>query len=239
MRRHINRYLLWYFKKFDPAFLSRVHPYYDSVSHGECFDELHERGLRVTGTPKSLFRRDRFFNLYSALELVKDLEGEIVECGVWKGLSSHLICNRLKEFSPSFDGSGYHVIDSFEGLSAPTERDQLPQERKGRFAVGVEETKHALNEFPNISYHKGWIPDVFSTLPEQPYRFVHIDVDLADPAEASFEYFYPRLIQGGVIVCDDYGSISWPGTKGAVDEFCKRQNINALRLSTGQILILK
>ncbi len=140
---------------------------------------------------------------------------------------------------PTFTGKSYHIIDSFEGLSAPSDRDALPASYEGMFNSSVESVVSILEEFPDISYHEGWIPKVFSDLPNQQYRFVHIDVDLVEPTIASFEYFYPRLISGGVIVCDDYGSISWPGTKKAVDKFCRKNNAKVLRLSSGQLILIK
>lgn len=53
-------------------------------------------------------------------------------------------------------------------------------------------------------------------------------------------YFYPRLVRGGIIVCDDYGSKVWDGTKEAVDAWLDKQDsIRFIQLSTGQLLILK
>src|SRR5688572_31529904 len=42
------------------------------------------------------------------------------------------------------------------------------------------------------------------------------DVDVYQPTRDSLEYFYPRLVTGGILVCDDYG---WPGARKAVDDF--------------------
>ena len=69
------------------------------------------------------------------------------------------------------------------------------------------------------AFHKGWIPDVFSDLPETEWSFVHIDVDLYEPTLAAFQYFFPRLSTGGIIICDDYSYSLFPGAKLAVDEF--------------------
>jgi hypothetical protein len=47
---------------------------------------------------------------------------------------------------------------------------------------------------------------------------VHIDVDLYQPYVDSIEFFYPRLLDGGVMVFDDYGSAGFMGARKAVDE---------------------
>ena len=41
-------------------------------------------------------------------------------------------------------------------------------------------------------------------------------MDLYQPTKASFERFWPQLVPGGVMVCDDY---NWPGGKRAAEEF--------------------
>ncbi len=82
--------------------------------------------------------------------------------------------------------------------------------------------QRGLAPFPGIAYFPGWIPEAFA--PDNPnrYRFVHVDVDLYQPTLDSFEYFWPRLVPGGTMVCDDY---NWPGAKRAVETFCARVGV--------------
>ncbi len=35
----------------------------------------------------------------------------------------------------------------------------------------------------------------------------------------SIEFFYERLSQGGILICDDYGFSTCPGATQAIDEF--------------------
>lgn len=220
------------------------------------FQKFHSEGMDITKTPDvravySLSKREeRFYNLVEFLMQTIHLDGKLVECGCWKGLSSYLICNYIHEYDSGFQGQGFFVIDSFEGLSKPSKMDKITdlgvtgKEQEsgasfGTFAASMQEVKNALSEFPKITYIKGWIPSVFKNMPEEKYKFVHIDVDLYEPVHGSVEYFYPRLVDGGVIVFDDYGSLLWPGAKKAVDAYCTTNNISLLRLSTGQAIIYK
>lgn len=239
VRRAVGKFIEGYFRLFDPAFLRRHHPYYDLIDHGRGFDAAYEKALQATNTPPSIWRRDRFFNLYSSLELVRGLEGDVAECGVWKGLSALLICGRLKELEPGYDGTGFTVFDSFEGLSAPTSDDRLDAKVAGKFGdSSVEGVRRTLEEFPGIALRKGWIPEVFKGAPERRYRFVHVDVDLVAPTVASFEYFLPRMVPGGVIICDDYASKAWPGTKAAVDACLARHGARSMALCSSEILVI-
>jgi len=116
----------------------------------------------------------------------------------------------------SFSGAGYHVFDSFQGLSEPMALDEAAG-RAGQFAATLEEVRRGLAGFPGIHFHPGWIPSSFAGLPERRYRFVHVHVDLFDPTNGAIRYFVPRLVSGGVLVCDDY---NWPGARRAIEDYC-------------------
>lgn len=218
------------------------------------FTHYYNKGMQLSGTPDSgSKRRERFYNLVQLLTQVLDLNGNIVECGCWKGLSSYLLNHWLREHNASYDGKGYHIFDSFEGLSEPTAEDVIvmdlvqsgkaragkPFKPKGGYAAGMEQVRQVLYEFPAIVWHPGWLPQSLEGLPENSYRFVHVDVDLHEPTLGAIEYFYPRLVPGGLIVCDDYGSLFWPGAQKAVDDFCERNRLRPMALSTGQAVIWK
>jgi hypothetical protein len=189
------------------------------------FDESYLAGLFASGTPpKPLRRRDRFRRLLKEFERALPLEGCVAECGCASGLSSFLLCSRLKQHDRAFDGAGYEIYDSFQGLSEPQAEDALEPGADelvaqtavaGRFAFPVERVQRTLSAFPKVTYGPGWIPQAFPK-DDRRYRFAHVDVDLYQPTLASFEYFWPRLVPGGVMVCDDY---NWGGAKRAVEEF--------------------
>jgi hypothetical protein len=194
------------------------------------FDPIYETALLATKTsPTPLRRRERFRILVGQLERALHVDGQVAECGCAQGLSSFVLCSRLRRENPQFDGAGYEIYDSFKGLSEPVAEDQLPAKPEtvhaptaeimtaGRFAASLDRVKNALRGFPGIAYFPGWIPAAFDTRAEKRYRFVHVDVDLYQPTKDSFEYFWPRLVPGGVMVCDDY---NWPGARRAVEEFC-------------------
>ena len=213
------------------------------------FNDFYDEGITVTGTPLGGTRRkERFYNLIQFQNQTLSINGSTIECGCWKGLSSFLLCNYLKAIDSSFIGENFYVVDSFSGLSEPSLEDALPKSTihklvtkhgkiAGAFDSNLEEVSASLSRFPMVSFYKGWIPDVLQQLPEQKYRFVHVDLDLYEPIIGSLNYFYPRMNQGGIIICDDYGSLAWPGAKKAVDEFCLSNKVSFISLSTGQALL--
>lgn len=64
---------------------------------------------------KNFHSADRKFFLNSLLSLVEHLEGHTVECGVYQGASSWLICQRFRNNPQKM----HYAFDSFEGLSQP------------------------------------------------------------------------------------------------------------------------
>lgn len=178
------------------------------------------------------------------------LQGARAECGVFQGTSASLLCHAARTVDAAHDGSGLHLIDSFEGLSAPGEQDRFslpgaagaPAQRsalpQGSLSAAEEYARRAVREFPGVAFHKGWIPQVFGALPAQQWSFVHIDVDHYQPTYDCLAYFQPRLVRGGVIVCDDFGAPLFPGAARAWTRYCGERDLAFAVLDTGQAVIL-
>jgi O-methyltransferase len=178
--------------------------------------------------------------LYSVARSVarRKLPGDTAECGVRYGKSSFFVLNALRD-----PQRPHHLCDSFEGLSQPTAVDSETGGRRdawqaGDLAADESIVREQLKDFPQCRFHRGWIPDCFVGLEGRQFALVHVDVDLYEPTLAAFEFFYPRLVPGAVMVCDDYGFASCPGARRAVDEYFAGRPDVFLELPSGQALIL-
>jgi hypothetical protein len=195
-----------------------------------------------------------FIRVQSALNLAHyflhalGIPGRRVECGVFRGFSALLLCETARAVR-GYDGEALHLVDSFAGFAAPGPQDFIPlQDRVQAFngaafsagdgAAPEPDVRALLSAFPQVSIHRGWIPEVYSSLPDGPWSFVHIDVDLYAATLSSLEFFFPRLARGGVIVCDDYGSTLFPGARNAWDEFCSAAGLAYVVLETGQAVLI-
>jgi O-methyltransferase len=179
---------------------------------------------------------DRRWMLWQLLRLVSGVEGNTAECGVYQGASSYLIC-----LANDMRGSAtrcHHLFDSFEGMSKPSAEDGAHWSG-GDLACGEDEVRHTLRDFKNFQTHKGWIPDRFSDVENERFSFVHIDVDLFQPTRASVEFFYPRLTDGGILVCDDFGYTTCPGATEAMNSYLEGRPEAMLPLPDGGGFFIK
>ncbi len=172
----------------------------------------------ANGLPKTRVI-DRRFTLIQLARTVRNLRGSTAECGVLGGVGSAMICKTLEG---TYQGDERHWgFDSFEGLPEPEKIDIGPQswQKKGSLAIAPQVALKNLDDFEFCTLVKGWIPQCFEPARDQRFRLVHIDLDLYQPTVDSLEFFYPRMEPSGVFVMDDYGHLTCPGVRQAVDEF--------------------
>jgi hypothetical protein len=188
---------------------------------------------RLCGSNRRSFERK--FAVVNLLKLTLGLPGEVAECGVYEGATSFLIASELRRVGLS---RRVLLFDSFQGLSVPGAKD-------GDFwtagGLTAEESKarENMSEFQSAEFYCGWIPERFDEIADCSFALVHIDVDLYQPTFDSLEFFYPRMVRGGLIICDDYGFTTCPGARTAMDEFLADKPEPLIHLPTGQGFILK
>jgi hypothetical protein len=108
--------------------------------------------------------------------------------------------------------------------------------------LDIENTKKnlALCGSDKFVYVKGYIPESFSQSrhPDQ-IAWMHIDLNSSIPTIDSLEFFWEKLLPGGIILLDDY---AWPGyedTKSEVEKWCNDRRLDIFQFPTGQALISK
>jgi O-methyltransferase len=185
--------------------------------------------------PKTLVPPDCCYVLYILLRQALHIQGDIWECGVYKGGTAAMMAAILKEKCPS---KRLYLFDTFEGMPATDAvRDW---HMKGNFS---DTTLATVTSY--IGYHdmcvirKGFIPETFAGLESAQIAFAHIDVDIYQSIKDCLEFIWPRLSPGGFVVFDDYGFPSCPGARAAVDEFFQSKASIPLCLPTGQAVIFK
>lgn len=180
---------------------------------------------------KTLVSKDRCFSLFQFARYACSLKGEVAECGVYKGGTAKLIarvCNKKT----------IHLFDTFEGM--PEEDPEVDLHKKGEFSdADLPSVKKFLVDCQNLKFYPGFFPDTTRPITSKRFCFVHVDVDIYQSAKDCLNFFYSRLVSGGIMVFDDYGWRMCPGVKKAVDEFLANKKEKPIIVAQYQGVIIK
>jgi O-methyltransferase len=179
---------------------------------------------------------DRKYVVRELLKLALRQPGDVAECVVFRGATAFVIAKAMAVSAPE---KRLHLFDSFAGLSQPHGPDGQYWEA-GALACSLAEVQTNLSTVRDrVIFYPGWIPQRFGDVANVRFCFVHVDVDLHQPTRDALAFFYPRLMPGGVLVCDDYGFETCPGARRAMDEFFATKAEPVLHLPTGQGVVLR
>ena len=161
------------------------------------------------------------------------IPGAIVECGVWRGGCSLLMAEAvLLCGAADYD---FFLYDTFAGMSEPTEEDTSQDgPASGFFDKSKKTTDYvdwcyapldevrgniARSDYPEARFTlvKGKVEDTIpGTIPDQ-IALLRLDTDWYESTQHEMRHLFPRLVSGGVFICDDY--TRWGGAQKAVDEY--------------------
>jgi len=184
---------------------------------------------RVRRERKSLLTAYETWTIYATALGHADRPGSMAEVGVFQGVSAKLICE-VKGDKP------LHLFDTFEGLPKSSDEDGGVHREK-QYACSLESVQDYLKDYEDVHFHKGLFPDSAKDLEEQQFCFAHFDVDLYEGTKGCLEYFYPRMIPGGVMISHDYSILA--GVRQAVDEFLADKPETAIQQPSTQCMIIK
>ncbi|MDB5335858.1 MAG: tylF 2 [Planctomycetaceae bacterium] len=184
---------------------------------------------RIRNEREALLTASDAYALYSIARAQLKHSGEWAEVGVFEGASAKLLCEAKGE-------RRLHLFDTFTGLPDPDmpERSIL---KKHQFRADEQSVRQYLAPYPNVTFHVGLFPETGSAINDLRFSLVHLDVDLYRSTLDCLEFFYPRMIPGGIIVSHDYTILA--GVKAAVDNFFDDKPEGVLDLPSTQCVIIR
>lgn len=188
-------------------------------------------------SPYTMTQDSKIAELCEAVRYIahSDIEGAIVECGVWKGGSmmaaALMLLNERKAERDLF------LFDTFCGMTEPTEQDvSLSSGRKAiekfkataRKDMGSDWCISPIDEVRSNMLSTGYpeslvhlVPGkVEDTIPQQAPKkisLLRLDTDWYESTLHELENLFDRITPGGVLIIDDYDS--WQGARKATDEY--------------------
>ena len=197
------------------------------ISRDKNFMDLFEHVKPYTMTSV-----EALFSLYSAVGYVleRNIPGDLVECGVWRGGSSLLIALMLQQ--REIHDRRVLLYDTFSGMPAPTEFDVDKYGRTGfqmmedysdevGWCYASRADVQSVFDRHNFAFQVELIEgDVMQTLlidPPASISLLRLDTDWYESTALEYDVLYPRLSTGGVLIIDDYGV--WAGSRKATDDY--------------------
>jgi predicted O-methyltransferase YrrM len=178
--------------------------------------------------------------LWNSVEKVVEygLEGDFLEAGVYKGGSSMLMAYALMHLKQD---KRIYLLDTFTGMTKPTERDvkalkgntyfdkweECQKDGYTDWCYGsLEEVKENMSRtgYENVVYVKG---DVCKTVPHDKVKklsLLRLDTDFYESTKHLMNHLFPLVEAGGFVIFDDY--YCWKGAKDAVDEYFDSKGLN-------------
>lgn len=189
-----------------------------------CWD--YENGFYLTSHPSRIAKMLAHYELY---KLILHLPGALVECGVYKG-ASFLRFATFRELLESPFSRRMIGFDAFGRFPQRGEDGNNTAFIERFAAAGGDGIRR--QSFLEVLSHKGFqnfeliegdicltVPEYVDAHPELKIALLHIDVDVYHPTQVILAQLFDRVVRGGLIVLDDYGTVA--GETTAIDEFLK------------------
>lgn len=163
------------------------------------------------------------------------LEGDFVECGVWRGFCSAVLMQYL-EFERC--DRSFYLYDTFAGIppELDSEKHDSPLFRAEGLYQGVIER---FARYPNVKVVKGIVPESFAVAAPRRIAFMHIDMNSSKSEIAALDVLFDRVVSGGIIVFDDYGWTGYRAQQLAEETWARDRGHRILELPSGQGLLVK
>jgi hypothetical protein len=181
---------------------------------------------------------------YELLRMTIDVPGDIVECGVFKGVGFLYWLKLKKILIPGAAKRvvGFDMFHSFGTVTGPKEEKAVAAFVKETEFEGVSpESIMACAEAAGFGDDSAELvagdigvtaEDYCQDKPGFRISLLNMDLDLDQPTFSALQAFWPRVVKGGVVIFDEYALGRWTESDG-VDRFfeSKGQRLRTLAIS--------
>ncbi len=159
----------------------------------------------------------RCYELWTALGELIEVPGAVLEVGVWRGGSGAILAARAAALNIQ---DSVFLCDTWAGVVKTGDVDTYyhggEHDDTSRQIVESLISRMGLE---NVELLQGIFPDdTGDRVADLRFRLCHVDVDVYQSAKDVFDWVWPRLSPGGLVIFDDYGCAACPGVTAFVDE---------------------
>lgn len=218
--------------------------YYHNYDFNAMFGELLEDRKEKLKNPDLRLISWRAHVAASLATFCKDLGSTFVECGVNIGILTGSILKLL-------DKTGYgqleniYLFDTFTNI--PEDQFDEKSEPLGRWHNTNNYTedlydyvKGQFSKHDLVKVIQGRVPEILEQYQHiKDVSYLSLDMNIVYPEKAAMEFFWDRMVKGGIVLLDDYGYANHEEQQKYFDQFCRERNTVPVQIPTGQAFIIK
>ena len=209
----------------------------------KIFHDLFDKYKNDTMVPQM----DAYYSYLAANYVGNNnIKGCVVECGVYRGGLTMIMAETIEKHSNNSLDREYYLLDTFLGMPEPSKEDfKLSLTANNNVDDVIQHTKDkylgSLNDAGKSSWCLGEIEEVKKTISKSgidinkffliegmveetlqknkipDIAILRLDTDFYSSTITELKTLYPKLVQGGVLIIDDYGV--WNGATKATQEY--------------------
>jgi hypothetical protein len=203
------------------------------VQGDEYYKNIRRKGVDWPVFAHTMIGVKRLDNLQFCVEdvLAKNVPGDLIETGAWRGGACILMRAILKTYGVK--DRLVWVADSFEGLPEP-DPEKYPADAGDKHhtfkpvAVSLEQVKANFAKYgvadEQVRFLKGWFKDTLPTAPIKQLAILRLDGDMYESTMDGISNLYAKVSPGGYIIVDDYGVV--PACQKAIEDY---RNANGIK----------
>jgi hypothetical protein len=179
----------------------------------------------------------RVHQILWAVQNCFSLDGDFVECGSGRGMMMSAALESLEEWNSS--QKKLFLCDTFEpfGINPLTGQNDSRFGKRDTYAYSIEDVKLNFEEWNNIYFVIGQIPETLPFVDTKKIAFLHIDLNHPAAEVDALRFFWPQLLIGGIVVLDDYAQDQ--SQNQAMNQLALEIGASILTTGTGQGIIIK
>lgn len=221
-KHHLYRFIDNSLSKFD----------LELVKHNQFNPKIRKLGKDWPAAAETMIGLVRLDNIQDCIIdiLKKNVKGDFIETGVWRGGATILM--RAVLYTYNIKDRTVWVADSFKGLPKPSKNGNKNDLKDhlwtyGQLSVSLREVKNNFSKYglldAQVKFLAGWFKDTLPTAPIKHLALIRLDGDMYESTMDALNALYSKLSIGGYVIIDDY---TLPGCRQAIKAFRRQMNIH-------------
>ncbi len=197
-------------------------------------------GLRLQNFARHVRRQDvaRFLAKHELFKQALNVNGSIVECGVFAGGGLSAWHHFSAIYEPYNHTRRIIGFDTFEGFPSIHEKDVIGGKSQHletgalqtsptiqaelENLIKLHDSNRPIGHIPKVELVRGdatqTIPAYFEKHPHHIISLVYLDFDIYEPTKVALEALLPRIPKGGIVAFDELNCPEFPGETIALAE---------------------